>query len=349
MDQAKLKFFRESRKFMADFLVIGSGSAGRRHSLCLRQLYPQSSITILKRSSSTQPLELLSGASIKIVSQRDEIEHKEYALVAIASPAPMHLDDATWISTFSKRILIEKPITQTSWQAIELISALRNTCADAVIGYHLRFSPTVTSFAHIVRSTGREKLLGLKFHYGQHIRHWRPKIDPRTSVTTRKELGGGVLRELSHEIDAAGFIVGWPQKVLWAKLEFDGAPTDGIVETSANFALDCSGCVSEIHLDMTSDVPSRIWEAIFEDFKIEADLIHGYVTQIWRNGDHKILTRPYPNERDHAAKLLLNAAINPSTNPRTEPCTVDQASWTIKTIEAVELSALTGEVIVIGM
>ena len=45
---------------------------------------------------------------------------------------------------------------------------------------------------------------------GHDLKKWRPDINYKDSVSAKKSLGGGVLRELSHEIDLATHLFGTP-------------------------------------------------------------------------------------------------------------------------------------------
>ena len=45
---------------------------------------------------------------------------------------------------------------------------------------------------------------------GNDLRRWRPDTDYKSSVSASARLGGGVLRELSHELDYLMWIFGKP-------------------------------------------------------------------------------------------------------------------------------------------
>jgi predicted dehydrogenase len=46
------------------------------------------------------------------------------------------------------------------------------------------------------------------FVVGQHLADWRPARDYRTTYSAHRNLGGGLLRDLSHELDLARFLFG---------------------------------------------------------------------------------------------------------------------------------------------
>jgi predicted dehydrogenase len=92
---------------------------------------------------------------------------------------------------------------------------------------------------------------------GQYLPDWRPGIDYRDSVSARKELGGGVLLELSHELDFVSWLLGKVASVR-AKL---GTTSELEVDVEDTSDLDLefeSGTVGSVHMDMVQRTPSRI-------------------------------------------------------------------------------------------
>ncbi len=184
--------------------------------------------------------------------------------------------------------------------------AAENSGVGLLVGYHLRYAPTVVALAGLVR----EGLIGtprtFSFSVGQHLSQWRPGTDPAKSVSAREELGGGVLLELSHELDAVRLILG---EVLAcsAVLGREGAPTDGLVDTVADLELELdSGIFGHVHLDMVSDVPFRTWSVTGSQGTLTADLLAGSV-EVASSGITKLLHKSDFHERDTAeARLIAN-------------------------------------------
>ena len=51
-------------------------------------------------------------------------------------------------------------------------------------------------------------MLSVRSSVGQYLPEWRKNTDYRKGVSARQDLGGGVLLELSHEIDYIQWIFG---------------------------------------------------------------------------------------------------------------------------------------------
>ena len=59
-----------------------------------------------------------------------------------------------------------------------------------------------------------EKLLSVQVYVGQYLPTWRPGTDYRDSYSASKALGGGALRDLSHELDYLNWLLGgWERLV----------------------------------------------------------------------------------------------------------------------------------------
>jgi predicted dehydrogenase len=63
-------------------------------------------------------------------------------------------------------------------------------------------------FRDLLKAEEIGRVLSVRCEIGQYLPSWRPDTDYRQSVSARRELGGGALLELSHEIDYLRWIFG---------------------------------------------------------------------------------------------------------------------------------------------
>lgn len=267
-------------------------------------------------------------------------------VVVIASPATFHQQDAHVISDSCSCVLVEKPLAADLSSGIELAAELTRQDIITSVGYHLRCSETVTRLKTFLDQRDKSHLRSVKLSYLQHLSLWRPEIDPRSSVTARLELGGGVLLELSHEFDALRYLLADVSTVDQCVLEFDNAPTDGIVETEAlvNLTID-SGIDVTVQLDMTSPVPSRLWEFEFDGETISADLLAGTITAKLPNGSDLPLHQSSPGERDRAGSSMLSQFLQSYDSGTPPPCSLLDGLKALAVVSAAKESFSTsGEV-----
>ena len=188
----------DSRKI----LICGLGSIGSFYVKLILKKWPYYRISILRSGFGIPKKEELLVENIFTEYNKAIMWDPDFCI--IASPAPFHLSQALFFGREGIPLLIEKPIgipfqEKNLWQELILISKK----VPIYIGYVLRHY----SCAKILKSYLTSNLIGevleADFYSGSWLPHWRPSIDYRKSVSARKELGGGVLLELSHEIDLA--------------------------------------------------------------------------------------------------------------------------------------------------
>ena len=326
------------------FVVFGSGSAGRRHARALRRLFPEARIQIVKRSSSLQPTQQLDGEGVEIVDQPSASLSLRPDLVVIASPATMHAADLQSALPYCQRILLEKPLAHNLADANLIIDTLRKSSSSVLVGYHLRFSETPLKLLELCSDASLGDLRSASFGYGQHLSLWRKEIDFRSSVTARSDLGGGVLLELSHEIDAIDMLVGQITSVENADISTDASITDGIVDTSVDARLVTdSGLKVSLHLDMTSTTPWRSWELQFSEGGLRANLLTGEIFRVNSDKSEELVFKASDDERDSAARSQLSTFMADSYLHDN----LEQSHFVIRIIDAIRYSAETHASVVV--
>lgn len=165
-------------------LVCGLGSIGSRHARVLAGM----------------------GCDVAVVSRRPAEGYRRFAAMAEALAAfhPEYVIIATETSAhmaglaelarlgFDGMVLVEKPL------GIVPGALPAHNFRRAAVAYNLRFNPVLEALAEALAG---ETVLSCQVYCGQYLPTWRPGTDYRQSYSARSDLGGGVLRDLSHEID----------------------------------------------------------------------------------------------------------------------------------------------------
>jgi predicted dehydrogenase len=185
-------------------LVVGLGSIGRRHLELLRAALPEADIRVLRHSGCSQVIQYSDGC---FDSLADACRFAP-EIAVIASPATKHLDSAVALAKAGAHLLIEKPISNSA----EGVGALLEICAQKQrhiqIGYNLRFLESLQAFKSGIEDNLLGPIYSVRAEIGQFLPEWRPEKDYRETVSARRDLGGGVLLELSHEFDFLRWIFG---------------------------------------------------------------------------------------------------------------------------------------------
>lgn len=274
---------------MKNIAVIGLGNIATRHRRNLKLLFPESKL-IAMSASGRVPKEPV-GDSDHIAESINEIVQSEVQFAIIASPAPFHAQHAIPLIQAGIPVLIEKPVSVTQADAQALIDAEAKYQTPVAVGYCLRYLPS----AQKVRQMLQEGVIGTLYNafieIGQYLPDWRPAKDYRETVSAKAELGGGVLLELSHELDYAQWILGSliPRHVILRASEELGLE----VEDNADLLMTTmKGAVVNIHLDFLQRKAHRKCRFIGSEGCIEWDLIQNEVVLITARDKQVIYSAP---------------------------------------------------------
>jgi predicted dehydrogenase len=262
-------------------LVIGLGSIGQRHARVLKEL-GHDVATVSRRG----------GGDYTTVADGVTGAHPEYAVVATETASHAGTLDELAEAGFRGTVLVEKPLFSKAGAAPDY------PFARLVVGYNLRFHPVMTAFAEQLR--GRPAIT-VSAYVGQDIRDWRPGRDHRATASSTTEAGGGVLRDLSHELDYLLWLFG-----AWHRVTaLGGASGARQLEVDDNISLLLEmhrARVVQVHMDYLDRPGIRKIRVNLEDETLEADVFGGKLTV---NG----AVREVPSERDQSYKAMHDAAM----------------------------------------
>ncbi len=174
-------------------LIIGAGSIGLRHVQILNDLGHETAlITKRKDINSTTFTETKEGIKKFI---------PDYIIVA--NETNKHIKELKDIILcgFKKKVLIEKPISND----LDNIKSFDFNKDNIFVGYNLRYHPCINFIKDLLT---QETVLSANIYVGQYLPDWRPNRDYKTTYSSDYKKGGGVLLELSHEIDYMIYLFG---------------------------------------------------------------------------------------------------------------------------------------------
>jgi predicted dehydrogenase len=199
--------------FVKRILIVGLGSIGRRHLSNIRKLYPFMKIAILRHGKGIEEDDSDLGVEFCTTSLEQVILFRPQAAI-IANPATKHLDIAIKLAENGVHIFVEKPISESSNRVSKLIKICIKKNIVLMTAYNLRFLPSLIEFRRLINNNKMGSIYSIHAQVGQHLSEWRKDVDYRKTVSANKKLGGGILLELSHEIDYLNWIFG---SIKWVK------------------------------------------------------------------------------------------------------------------------------------
>jgi predicted dehydrogenase len=245
--------------------VIGYGSIGKRHC---RNLIDNGieNITLFRESGSGNDLNL------EEIYDFDTFLNITFDFIIISNPTSLHFKYLKILLEKNINVFIEKPIV-SNWLEYEAVKELvKNYSGFSMVAYNMRFHPVVMKVKNILEQNQIGKVYSTRFFVGQYLPDWRPNTDYRKSYSSINEMGGGVILDLSHEIDMARFLFGEVKSCFHAistkisNLEID---TEDIAEIHYKSE---SNVIVSIHLDYLVRGYSRHFEIIGENARIIGDL-----------------------------------------------------------------------------
>lgn len=324
-------------------LIIGYGSIGKRHLKIARILNPNSEIWILRHNKSNEAKvpEFANGVFYNL-SQALIFNPK---LVVIASPASLHIESALAFSEIGANILIEKPLSISLNGIDQLINSRNSLNTKIIVGYNLRFLNSLQTFKKFIDLNLVGNIFSVRCEIGQYLPTWREGTDYKNGVSARKELGGGVLLELSHEIDYLIWIFGdisWINATIskQSNLEIDVEDTAHLI-IGFTSKVNNNNLIANLNLDFIRHDTTRYCIAIGEKGTLRWNALTGIVDYF--NLDLKkwsILSEHIP-ERDESYFTEwqhLFDCINNNTKPLV---TLEDGIKVIKIVEAATKSNAT--------
>ncbi len=179
--------------------IIGLGSIGKRHLRLIAEIRPDIEIIVMRSGHGSVCKE--EQLATKIVHSVDEVVNEGVQAAIVSSPATLHLEQSLELAKRGVHLLIEKPISHTSDRVNELLKILDENDLTAMVGYVLRYDHGAIKFKKWLDNKIKGKILHVRIECGSYLPDWRPDQNYRKTVSALPELGGGVLLELSHELD----------------------------------------------------------------------------------------------------------------------------------------------------
>ena len=302
-------------------LIVGLGSAGSRQLRLAKVKFPDWEIKVLRSSTSDIPKAKENG----FIRSLGEVAEFKPSMAIICSPSPFHVEIAQFLAGIGAHILIEKPISNSTAGIKELISNCNKNSLALMTGYNLRYLESLNYFRDCIISGEIGSIQSIRCEVGQYLPDWRPDKDYRTTVTARRELGGGALLELSHELDYLQWIFGsaeWVSAVIGkqSKLDIDTEDSAHLVIGFSDETLGYA-TIGNVNIDLyrhdktrnclvIGDCGSIRWDAILDRVAIYSTINPEWKTVFQGKSS---LEESYLHQLDDFASASENLTISGAT------------------------------------
>ena len=242
-------------------LVVGFGSIARRHIHNLRSIDTTLQIGVWRQRSESTDLGEFSPLIGNVFYGEEDVCAWEPEAAFITNPAPMHIEAGLFLARNGSHLFIEKPLSDTLEGVDELLALCRQRNLVLLVGYVFRFCNSLQVMRRALKEGRIGRPLSIRAEVGQYLPDWRPDSDYRQTVSARRDLGGGAVLELSHELDYVRWLLGEVKSVSahlarTSDLEIDVEDTAEITLQFANKA------VGSIHLDLVQRAATRVCRVV---------------------------------------------------------------------------------------
>lgn len=246
------------------------------------------------------------GLEVAVVSRRSVKARKAYRTipdavadwapdyVVVASRTNEHRQDMAVLAAngFRGTVLMEKPLFDQGDHAPE------HAFKRVFVGYNLRFHPVVRRFKEILDGTTP---YAVHAYVGQSLSDWRSGSDYRKGYSGAKSQGGGVLRDLSHELDFLNWILGG-----WKCLTASGGKFSQLeIDSDDVFSVlfEARRCpVVTVQMNYLDSVFHRQLVALTDKGSLRADIARGTI-EFRETTEHFNMTRDDTYIAEHEAVL----------------------------------------------
>jgi CMP-N,N'-diacetyllegionaminic acid synthase len=294
-------------------LIIGYGSIGKRHEEVLSGLAYIQSINIVTKQT------LVGKRTFKHLESIENLEVYDYFV--IASKTSQHYEQLKYLESQvrCKLIFCEKPLFET-YKEMQVVHN------HVYIGYVLRFHPLLEKLKTLLEN---ETILAMNVMCGQYLPTWRD-ADYRTSYSAKKSEGGGVLLDLSHEIDYVQWLCGnlvemKSYQMKLSDLEIDSDDIVSLIGRSER------GALVTLSLDYITKISYRRVLLHTVEYSYDLDFMKGTLVQKGKQGREEVYSASNL-ERNEIFVKMHDTIIKDKKNV----CTFFEAMRVMKTVGMVQ-------------
>ncbi len=196
---------KENNGRRARLLVVGAGSIGERHVRAFARLGGVEISIVEPRPERLREVAERNACAAAFASV-DEVPIEDYDAAVIATPANSHMGLGLRCAARGLHLLVEKPIAVEAAEARDLIEGCRRDNVTLAVGYTLRAHPVFLKAKELVAAGTLGELWSVQAMAASRIAEARP--DFRQTYFASRQAGGGVVLDLSHELNYVQALTG---------------------------------------------------------------------------------------------------------------------------------------------
>lgn len=249
-------------------IIFGLGSIGQRHAQILLDSFDHELIAF-RSNKNAKPNPL----GIKEIFTWDEVEKAKPDVAFITNPTALHIDIALKCARQGMHLFIEKPLSATLDQIDELVKLCQKKKLTTYVAYCLRFHPVIKKIKELLAD---KEVTHVRVVCSSYLPHWRKGTDWKKCYSASKNLGGGVILDLSHEFDYIEYLFGEISEIIGKSGRATAVTVDAEDFADAVLVLPNKLCVN-LHLNFMSLINERTLKIDFEGGYLIGDIMNSKV------------------------------------------------------------------------
>ena len=224
-------------------IVVGYGSIGRRHIGNIAKLELDAEVYCFRRSN----FSIEEFPHVRILTGVEQVKALNPDVILVCNPSHLHLDWIELAVELNSHVFVEKPMVTTEVD-FNRVKDYANSFDDKVffIGFMMRYHKGIVALNEQLSSGKIGSTYHARLEFGGYLPSW-PYTDYKQSYAARKDMGGGVIFTISHELDTAQYLFGYDAELTVVKSSTNLLDITG--EEMAELVLNYSDKQVSIHLD----------------------------------------------------------------------------------------------------
>ncbi len=324
-------------------LIIGTGSAGKRHATNLHNLGCAISC-VDPRTDRLEEAEKETGITLRgrFVSLSDALSASSYDGAVVASPPVYHVRQSMECLEHNIPVLLEKPVAPNREDAALLEQAVVKADVPLLLGYTWRWWPSLNRIKEMLEKGAIGKLMHVTYVMSANLADWHPWESYQDFFMSDKEQGGGALLDESHWIDQMIWILGGSPVELMGRVEKISSlqiNSDDNVDIFAKYQdnirvtlhLDLFGRPHEKSIKFIGETGTLIW-------KVNEILIGKTMDDEWEK-------ETFTDDRNAMFISVAQEFLKVAEGEKNPSCTIQDGMKVMDVIEAVRRSSAEGSTV----
>ncbi|MAV05487.1 hypothetical protein CBE37_01505 [bacterium TMED277] len=229
-----------SKIMLRNILIVGLGTIGKRYFNNLSTFFKDREVFIYKK--------------LKNKSEKN-FKTKKIGAAIISNPSNLHIHSAIKFAKKGIHCLIEKPLSINFKGVTKLVKIKKKKNLSIQVGYNLRFLKGAQFFKKKFQNK-KKQIKHITINCLTNMLNWRKDKNYKKFSSSSKKLNGGVLFELSHEVDYLRWIFG-DIKEVFAIIKNTGKLKSDIDEIARILIKLKSGITADINLSLINHYEKR--------------------------------------------------------------------------------------------